>query len=81
VSLLLFVSPVLYPVTALPPVLAGLLWLNPLTLPIETMRGLIVRGQPPDWAALAAYTAIGIVIAVLSYRLFERLRPAFADEV
>jgi lipopolysaccharide transport system permease protein len=81
VSLLLFVSPVLYPVTALPHFLAGLLWLNPLTLPIETMRGLIVHGQPPDWAALATYTAIGIVIAVLSYRLFERLRPAFADEV
>jgi lipopolysaccharide transport system permease protein len=81
VSLLLFVSPVLYPTSALPPFVAGLLWLNPLTLPIETMRGLIVHGQPPHWATLGIYTLIGLVVAVLGHRLFERLRPAFADEV
>jgi lipopolysaccharide transport system permease protein len=81
VSMLLFASPVLYPTQALPPFLAQLLWLNPLTLPIENLRRLILHGAPPQWQALAVYTAIGLVFAFVSHRLFERVRPAFADEV
>lgn len=81
VSMLLFASPVLYPTQALPPFLAQLLWLNPLTVPIESMRRLVLHGTPPDWSALAVYTAGGLVFAYLAWRLFERLRPAFADEI
>jgi lipopolysaccharide transport system permease protein len=81
VSMLLFISPVLYPTQALPATLKALLWLNPLTLPIENMRGVVLRGAPPDWVALASYTAAGLVFAFFSHRLFERIRPAFADEV
>jgi lipopolysaccharide transport system permease protein len=81
VSVLMFASPVLYPVQALPPYLGQLLWLNPLTLPIESIRRLVLAGAPPDWAALAAYTATGLLFAFAAWRLFERLRPAFADEI
>jgi lipopolysaccharide transport system permease protein len=81
VSLLLFVSPVLYPTSALPPFLTNLLWLNPLTVPIENMRQLIIKGVPPDWMVLIAYTAVGMLFAVAAHRLFERVRPAFSDEV
>lgn len=80
-SMLLFVSPVLYPTQALPPFLAQLLWLNPLTLPIENLRRVILQGVPPHWDGLAIYTAIGLVLAFLAHRLFERVRPAFADEL
>ncbi|MBG9389783.1 ABC transporter permease [Caenimonas aquaedulcis] len=81
VSMLLFASPVLYPVQALPPFFARILWLNPLTVPIESLRRIVLHGTAPDWQALGAYTAIGLVFAFLAYRLFERLRPAFADEI
>ncbi|MRD47223.1 ABC transporter permease [Caenimonas koreensis DSM 17982] len=81
VSMLLFLSPVLYPSRALPGFLQGLLWLNPLTVPIENLRHLAIEGVAPDWQALAIYTLVGLAFAWLSYRLFERLRPAFADEV
>jgi lipopolysaccharide transport system permease protein len=81
VSMLLFASPVLYPTQSLPPFLAHLLWLNPLTVPIENMRRVVLMGLAPDWQALVAYTAIGLVFATLSHHLFERVRPAFADEV
>jgi len=80
-SLLLFASPVLYPTQALPPLAAKLLWLNPLTIPIESLRSVVLHGRPPDWAALVTYTIIGLAFASLSHRLFERIRPAFADEV
>jgi lipopolysaccharide transport system permease protein len=81
VSLLLFVSPVLYPTSALPPFLTNVLWLTPLTVPIDSMRQLIIKGTPPDWSLLVAYTAVGMLFAVAAHRLFERVRPAFADEV
>jgi lipopolysaccharide transport system permease protein len=81
VSMLLFLSPVLYPASALPAGFSGLLWINPLTVPIESLRALLLQGTAPDWRALAIYTAVGFVFAVLAHRLFERVRPAFADEV
>lgn len=80
-TVLMFLSPVLYPATALPAAVRGLLWLNPLSLPIETMRRLLIGGQPPAWGALALYTACGLLFAWLAWRLFERVKPAFADEV
>jgi lipopolysaccharide transport system permease protein len=81
VSMLLFLSPVLYPAKALPGFLADVLWLNPLTLPIENLRRLLIQGVAPDWQSLAIYTLAGLVFSFLAYRLFERLRPAFADEL
>jgi len=81
VSMLLFLSPVLYPARALPGLLANLLWLNPLTVPIENLRRVVLAGQPPDFASLAVYTLSGLAFAVLAWRLFERVRPAFSDEV
>jgi lipopolysaccharide transport system permease protein len=81
VSLLLFVSPVLYPTSALPGFVANLLWLNPLTVPIESLRQLVLHGTAPDWSALATYTVLGLAFAFAAHGLFDRLRPAFADEV
>jgi lipopolysaccharide transport system permease protein len=80
-SMLLFLSPVLYPASALPAAFAQLLWLNPLTVPIESLRRLLLEGAQPYWQALAAYTFTGLVFCLLAWLLFERLRPAFADEL
>jgi lipopolysaccharide transport system permease protein len=81
VSMLLFLSPVLYPASALPGAFADVLWLNPLTVPIEALRDVLIKARAPDWQALAIYLGAGLVFAVLGLRLFERVRPAFADEV
>jgi lipopolysaccharide transport system permease protein len=81
VTMLMFMSPVLYPAKSLPPFLAKLLWLNPLTLPIENLRRITLEGQAPEWGGMALYTLAGLVFATLSWRLFERVKPAFADEV
>ncbi|NDP63244.1 ABC transporter permease [Polaromonas sp.] len=80
-TMLMFMSPVLYPVSSLPKGFAGLLWLNPLTVPIENLRYLLLKGQEPNWSALAIYTVAGIVFAALAYQFFVRVRPAFSDEV
>lgn len=81
VTMLMFLSPVLYPAKALPAFLATVLWLNPLTIPIESLRSLLLEGHAPDWNALAIYTLAGLVFAKLAHWLFDRIKPAFADEV
>lgn len=81
VTMLMFLSPVLYPAEALPSHFRGMLWLNPLTLPIESLRNVLLKNQPPQWDALAIYTLVGMIFAYLAYRFFNRLRPAFSDEV
>ena len=80
-TMLMFLSPVLYPASALPAQFAQLLWLNPLTVPIENLRYLLLLGQAPDWSSLAVYGAVGLVFAALALAFFQRVRAAFADEV
>lgn len=80
-TMLMFLSPVLYPAKALPVNIGALLWLNPLTVPIENLRRLLLEARAPDWSGLALYTVCGLVFAALAWRLFARLKPAFADEV
>ncbi|MDB5892444.1 MAG: Transport permease protein [Polaromonas sp.] len=81
VTMLMFMSPVLYPAEALPSHMRGWLWLNPLTLPIENLRNVLLKNQPPHWEGLLVYTLVGLVFAYLAFRFFNRLRPAFSDEV
>lgn len=39
--LLLFISPVFYPLSSLPPVMQPYLYLNPLTIPVEMVRAIL----------------------------------------
>lgn len=79
VNLALFLSPIFYPASALPTLLADLMWLNPLTLIIEQARLVLVVGNWPDWWALLAYAGVSSAFAVLGYLWFERSRKGFAD--
>ena len=78
-SVLLFLSPIFYPASALPPPYRQLLALSPLTVPIELARDVMVGGRSPDWAAVAAYSAVAIAVAVLGLAWFRKTRSAFAD--
>lgn len=77
-TLLLFLAPVFYPVSMLPPAYQPLMHVNPLTLPIEQLR-LVIGGQWPDWHLLAAYTALSLVIAWGGFAWFQKTRKGFAD--
>ncbi|MSP87958.1 MAG: ABC transporter permease [Alphaproteobacteria bacterium] len=81
VTVLLFLSPVFFPLTALPEAMRPWLWLNPLTLIIEETRAVLLWGRLPDWSGLALYALIGLVVAWLGYWGFERTRRGFADVV
>jgi len=77
---LLFLSPVFYPFDQAPEVLRGLLWLNPLSAPIEAMRAAWF-GLPMNFELLGLQLVGALLALVLGLALFRRLRPGFADLV
>ncbi|MBB4267064.1 ABC transporter permease [Roseospira visakhapatnamensis] len=79
VTVLLFLSPVLYPASMLPENLRPLFTLNPLTFVIEESRAVIFHGLGPDWWGLLVYTGVALVVAVLGHRAFMAMRKGFAD--
>lgn len=81
VSALLFLSPVFYSRESLPEPGRSLFLLNPLTVPVEESRKVLLWGQAPDPVALCAYGFVALVIAAAGYLLFSTVRRGFADVV
>ena len=78
-TILMFLSPVFYPVSALPEKFQGWMLLNPLTFIIEQARAIIIFGKQPDWYGLGVYTSFSIGIVWLGYFWFQKTRKGFAD--
>ncbi|MBA3772995.1 MAG: ABC transporter permease [Ramlibacter sp.] len=78
VQMLLFLSPVLYPMSAVPKMLQPLYQYNPLGIVIETSRA-AVTGQAVEWSAWAMALAFCLVASILGYAFFQHSREEFAD--
>jgi lipopolysaccharide transport system permease protein len=78
-SILLFMSPIFYPLTALPKDFQSLLKLNPLGYVIETSRGVLMWGDTPALGEYLWYLAASIALAWFGYYWFQRTRKGFAD--
>lgn len=79
VTALFFLSPVLYPTSAVPASLQSLLYMNPLTFAIETFRGLTFWGELPALSAYLAYLGVAAGFAWCGLWLFRALKDGFAD--
>jgi lipopolysaccharide transport system permease protein len=80
-AVLLFASPIFYPLDALKGSFRTIVSLSPLTVPVEQARRVAIDGLPPDFAALAAYGVVAIVVAYLGFVWFQGTRKGFADVV
>lgn len=80
-SALMFLSPIFYPLEALPVALQPWLQLNPLALPIEFTRSLVTMDAMPHWTSYAAHLVACTAFAAAAALLFHRLRAGFADVV
>lgn len=78
-TVLMFLSPVFFPVSAVPESLRPWMLLNPLTFIIEQVRAVLIWGQLPDWRGWLTYTGGAIVVAWLGYAWFQKTRKGFAD--
>ena len=78
-TVLMFLSPVFYPVSAVPERLRPFIMANPLTFIIEQAREVLIWGRLPNWIGLSAYTLIATAIAWVGYAWFQKTRKGFAD--
>lgn len=78
---LLFLGPILYPAEAVPEEVRLLMHLNPLSVPVEEMRRVVIFGSMPDWVALLYYSAASLIVLGLGYVWFNGTKRGFADVV
>ncbi|KGK24404.1 MULTISPECIES: ABC transporter permease [Pseudomonas] len=76
---MLFLSPVFFPVSSLPVEVRPLMEVNPLTFIIEQVREVLIWGHTPDWMGLGRYSLMALVTAWVGYAWFQRTRKGFAD--
>ncbi len=78
-TVLMFVSAVFYPLSALPETHQAWLRLNPLVLIITESRKVLVFGSLPDWLWLGIALSMGLAIAFAGFWWFQKTRKGFAD--
>lgn len=78
-TVMLFMSPVFYPVEAMPVASRGWMYLNPLTFIIEQARAALILGSPLNWSGLALYSLASLLFAWLGFWCFQKMRRGFAD--
>lgn len=94
ISLLMYASPVIYPLTLVKETLltnqAAGVWsstlyslytANPLAGIIDAFQHVVLRNQPPDLAAIAPGLVVTLLLLPVSYRIFKRAEAYFADVI
>lgn len=78
---LMFLSPIFFPTSALPESVRPLLMLNPLAHFIEQTRDVMYWGRIPELAPYLKGLVINALIAVIGYLWFHKTRKGFADVI
>jgi lipopolysaccharide transport system permease protein len=78
-TVLMFLSPIFYPVSALPEQYRQLLMINPLTPVIEQARDVLYWGGVPNMTALSVSLLAAFIVMWLGFAWFQKTRKGFAD--
>ncbi len=76
---LMFLSPIFYPIAALPAEYHLIMQISPLTFSVEQARDVMIWGKGLDWGAWAMYLLFATIIAWLGFAWFQKTRKGFAD--
>lgn len=76
---LLFVSPVFFPASAIPESFRPLIALNPLTFIIEEARAVLIWGQLPNLKGMTIYMTSSGIFTWLCFAWFQKTRKGFPD--
>lgn len=79
VQLGLFLTPVIYPVTAIPEQYQWILYLNPMTGVINAMRASLLGSGAIDWALTALSVAMAVIMFIGGLYYFKGREKEFAD--
>jgi lipopolysaccharide transport system permease protein len=77
--LLFFLSPIIYPIEAVPPQFRFVTALNPIAHVVEDCRRVAIFGLQPDWKWFVRTMAVGCVAAFTGFLVFMKSKRAFHD--
>jgi lipopolysaccharide transport system permease protein len=80
VQLMMYATPIIYPLSAVPEKYRWLIQLNPMTAPVESFRALFLGGPIP-WSGLAVSTGITAALLLVGIVIFNRVEKTFMDTV
>jgi ABC-type polysaccharide/polyol phosphate export permease len=80
-TLWLFLTPVFYPPSLVPPSMQWILFMNPMMWVVESYRSIILRGAMPSSTGLLALALCSSTTFVIGRLLFRRMQGAFADVI
>jgi len=78
-TILMFLSPIFYPIEALPEAYRPALALNPLSPAISFIREVLYWGNLPSLGAYFAYLGACSLVAWIGFACFQKTRKGFAD--
>jgi lipopolysaccharide transport system permease protein len=80
-NILIFLSPIFFPLSALPPKWKPIIALNPLATIIEQTRHVIVQGLSPSLPYVVLATIASAIVCELAFRAFSNAKRSFADVI
>jgi lipopolysaccharide transport system permease protein len=80
-QLWLYLTPVAYPLSAVPEKYRWFFLLNPLTAVVEGLRAVLIFGRAPDWQITAISAAMIVALLIVSATMFKRMDKYFADVI
>src|SRR6478752_8202467 len=80
-QLWLYLTPVAYPLAAVPEKYRWFFLLNPLTAIVEGLRSSLVFGRAPDWQVVGISAALIGLLLGASIAMFKRMDKYFADVI
>ena len=78
-QIVFFVTPIFYPIQAVPERYRFVLEMNPLTVIIEEARKIFLYGQLPDWTYIGIATLISYIVLHFGFIWFYKTKKGFAD--
>ncbi|UVT16837.1 MAG: ABC transporter permease [Nitrospira sp.] len=75
--IVLFMSPIFYPVESMPHVFQTVSAFNPIYILVEAYRSILLYHQPPNLLGLGYVSILGIVLTALMLRMFRRVKGYF----
>lgn len=79
VTAALFLTPIFYPIEAIPETYRHYMMMNPLAHAIEQARWVMIEGRLPSLLTILTSWAVGFVMMWLGYAWFQKTRAGFAD--
>jgi lipopolysaccharide transport system permease protein len=78
-TILMFLSPIFFPLSAVPEAFQHLIKLNPLTYVIENIRDILFFDFTLDMPEFLTYCLFSLLVLIFGYYFFQKTRDGFSD--